>query len=48
MDYQKLMEFTVLAEQRAEKQLKRRIQEGCPISGPYTNVFELTRRIRAL
>lgn len=35
------------AEDRAEKQLARRLEEGTPIRRPYTTVFELTRALRS-
>ena len=47
-DCAKLMQFVPDAELRAEKQLLRRKEEGDPFSGPFTTVYELTRRIRDL
>lgn len=43
----KLMELLDGAEQRAEVQLRRRLEEGDPPSEPFTTVFKLTRNMRA-
>ncbi|WP_370677172.1 RloB family protein [Pleomorphomonas sp. PLEO] len=45
-DCTKLMDLIVEAEQRAERQLARRKDEGTPPGPPFTTVYELTRRIR--
>lgn len=45
-DCSRLMKLVVEAEERAERQLRRRRDEGDPPSRPFTTVYELTRRIR--
>ncbi len=45
-DCRNLMERIVAAEQRAEKQIERRKNEGDPPGPPFTTVYKLTRRIR--
>jgi hypothetical protein len=44
----KLMSLVASAEQRAERQLRRRENEGVPPRPPFTTVYKLTRRIRAV
>ena len=46
-DCSKLMALVVEAEMRAERQLRRREDEGDPPGPPFTTTYELTRRIRA-
>ena len=45
-DCDNLMNRIEEAERRAEKQLSRRREEGCPCGNPSTTVFRLTRAIR--
>ena len=45
-DCDNLMNRIEEAEQRAERQLSRRREEGCPCGNPSTTVFQLTRAIR--
>lgn len=46
-DCDKLMERVIEAEGRAERQFRRREEEGDPPGPPFTTVYELTRSIRA-
>lgn len=45
-DCAKMMEFVVQAEERAERQIERRLQEGAELGCPHTTVYQLTRKIR--
>lgn len=45
-DCDSLMSRIEEAEQRAERQLRRRQEEGCPYGNPSTTVFRLTRAFR--
>jgi hypothetical protein len=46
-DCRKLMPYVDDAEDRAEKQLARRLEEGDPPARPFTTVFKLTRKMRS-